>query len=157
MLVVLILCIFLGLSGAGYAAETAVDTPAMHFTVAEWAYEVRGFDDYDPNHSGEFKRGERGYAYLEIADFGVAEQDQLYLLRLTVDVALETRSGLRLFFEKDVLELEEWYIEPPESTWFYIYVDIPWWAPRGVYQTVITVRDGITNRVLEEKREIMVK
>ncbi|HBN95586.1 MAG TPA: hypothetical protein DDZ66_04740 [Firmicutes bacterium] len=129
----------------------------MHFTVAEWAYEVWGEGDYDPNPTGEFARGERGYAYLEIADFGIGERDQLFFLQLDVDVALETKNGLRLFYEKDVLELEEYYLEPPESTWFYIYVDIPWWAPRGSYVTVITVRDGVAELSLEEKREITVR
>lgn len=157
MLVVLILCIFLGLNCSNYALVEAVEAPSMHFTVAEWAYEVRGEDDYDLNPTGEFARGERGYAYLEVADFGIGERDQLFFLQLDVDVALETKNGLRLFSEKDVLELEEYYLEPPESTWFYIYVDIPWWAPRGSYVTVITVRDGVAELSLEEKREITVR
>ncbi len=157
MLVVLILCIFLGSNCSNYAVVEAAEAPSMHFTVAEWAYEVWGEGDYDPNPTGEFARGERGYAYLEIADFGIGERDQLFFLQLDVDVALETKNGLRLFYEKDVLELEEYYLEPPESTWFYIYVDIPWWAPRGSYVTVITVRDGVAELSLEEKREITVR
>ncbi len=157
MLVVLILCILLGLGSSAAMAVEVVDAPAMHFTVAEWAYEVRGEDDYDRNPTGEFARGERGYAYLEVADFGIAERDQLFVLQLNVDVALETKNGLRLFSQKDVLEMEEWYMDPPESTWFYIYVDIPWWAPRGTYRTLITIRDDITGLDLEEVREIMVR
>ena len=157
MLVVLSLCIFFGLLCPGYAGAEVLEAPGMHFTVAEWAYEVRGEDDYDPNPEGTFARGERGYAYLEIADFGVAEEDTFFYLQLNIDVALETTGGLRLFTQKDVLELEEWYLEPPLTTWFYIYVDIPWWAPRGIYRTLITVRDGITDQRLEEVREIVVE
>lgn len=157
MLVVLSLCILLGLGCSNSAVVEAVEAPPMHFTVAEWAHEVRGEGDYDPNPTGEFARGERGYAYLEIADFGIGQSDQLFFLQLNVDVALETKNGLRLFSQEDVLEMEEWYMEPPESTWFYIYVDIPWWAPRGTYRTRITIRDGVTELALEEIREIMVR
>ena len=128
----------------------------MRFTVADWAYEVRDEGDYDPNPSGIFSRGERGYAYLEIEGFGVGQRENLFYLLLNVDVALETRNGLRLFSQKDVLELEEWYFEEPRSTWFYIWVDIPWWAPKGVYRTLITVRDGVAETSLEEVREICV-
>mgnify|MGYP006980732452 CR=1 FL=1 len=128
----------------------------MRFTVADWAYEVRDEGDYDSNPSGIFSRGERGYAYLEIEGFGVGQKENLFYLLLNVDVALETRNGLRLFSQKDVLELEEWYFEEPGSTWFYIWVDIPWWAPKGVYRTLITVRDGVTGASLEEVREISV-
>lgn len=157
MLLVLILCIFFGLSSSGFAAPEHVEAPTMHFTVAEWAYEVRGEDDYDPNPEGKFARGERGYAYLEVADFAVAQEGAFFFLDLAVDVALESQRGIRLFSQKDVLELEEWYIEPPLSTWFYIYVDIPWWAPSGTYRTLITVRDRITDLRLEEVREIVVQ
>lgn len=157
MSVVLSLCIFFGFFSANCAAGELDNAHGMRFTVAQWAYEVRGEDDYDLNPEGTFARGERGYAYLEIADFGVAQDDTpFFFLQLDVDVALETKNGLRLFSQEDVLELKEWYVEPPETTWFYIYVDIPWWAPRGVYRTLITVRDGITDLCLEEVREIVV-
>jgi len=153
---VLILCIFFGLGCGNSALAIETEAPTMHFTVAEWAYDVRGEGDYDPNPTAEFPKGQRGYAYLEVAGFGVGEEELFYFLKLNVDVALETTHGFRLFSQKDLLELEEWYLEPPEHTWFYIYVDIPWWAPRGTYVTVITVRDGVTGRELEEKREIVV-
>lgn len=157
MLLVLILCIFLGASGVNCVTAQEIESPSMHFSVAEWALNVYGEDDYDPNPSGEFSRGERGYAYLEVAGFAIGEKDGFYFLQLDVDVALETINGWRLFSETDVWELEEWYLEPPDSTWFYIYVDIPWWAPRGTYRTLITVRDGISGLALKEIREIMVK
>ena len=157
MFTVLILCIFLGLACPNFALAESVEADAMHFPVAEWAYEVRGEGDYDPNLSGEFSRGERGYAYLEMAGFGVGQEGKFFFLDLTVDVALETTGGLRLFTQKDVLELEEWYLDPPATTWFYIWVDIPWWAPGGTYKTVITVHDGVTGLSLEESREIVVR
>lgn len=157
MLVVLILCIFLGASGVNCATAQTLENPSMYFALAEWAFEVRGEDDYDPNPSGEFPRGERGYAYVEVAGFAIDKRERFYVLELDVDVALETKNGLRLFSQADVLELEEWYVDPPESTWFYIYVDIPWWAPRGTYRTLITVRDEISGLALNEIREIMVK
>ncbi len=157
MLVVLILCIFLGANGVNCVTAQTLESSSMYFSVADWAFEVRGEADYDVNPTGEFLRGERGYAYLEIAGFALGESYGFHFLQLNVDVALETMRGLRLFSEDDVLELEEWYLEPPKSTWFYIYVDIPWWAPRGRYRTVITVRDALSGLSLEEVREIVVR
>ena len=158
MLVVLILCIFFGLSGSDqvWAQTQSAEMSTLHLSVAEWAYEVRDQGDYDPNPTGTFFRGERGYAYLEIEGFGVGQKDNLFYLVLDVDVALETKNGFRLFSQQDVLELEEWYFEEPTTTWFYIWVDIPWWAPKGTYKTLITVRDGVTGQSLEETRDILV-
>ena len=120
MLAVLILCIFLGLSFPTQALAQNAEQCTMRFTVADWAYEVRDEGDYDSNPSGIFSRGERGYAYLEIEGFGVGQKENLFYLLLNVDVALETRNGLRLFSQKDVLELEEWYFEEPGSTWLHL-------------------------------------
>ncbi len=156
MLVVLIICIFLGLSCPGLAAVESQEVHPPYFTLAEWAFEVRGEGDYDPNPSGEFRRGERGYAYLEMRGFGIRERSDFFFSTLNVDVALETKNGFRLFSQKDVLELEELHVEQPVSTWFYIYVDIPWWAPKGVYKTLITVRDAISETSVEKTREILV-
>jgi len=156
VLVLLTICIFLSLlcPQPVWAGEESV--PGLHLAKAEWACEVRGEDDYDPNPEGRFPRGQRGYAYLVVEGFQVDRLGEYYVLQLNVDVALETRRGLRLFTQKDVLELEEWYLEPPANTWFYIYVDVPWWAPRGTYVAVITVRDVLAGSVLEEKREVVV-
>ena len=131
-------------------------TPSLYFSVAEWACEVRGEDNYDPNPAGEFKRGERGYAYMVVEGFGTDKEDDFFVLRLDVDVALKNAKGIRLFSQKDVLNLEEWYLEPPLATWFYIYVDIPWWAPKGNYKAIVTVRDAVANTVLEEVKEITI-
>lgn len=156
MLVLLIICFFLGLNFNSPALAQTQEATPLHFTVAEWATEVRDEGDYDPNPGGKFDRGQRGYAYLEIEGFSLGEHEGFLYLTLNVDVALETRNGIQLFLQRNVLELEEWYIEPPSSTWFYIWVDIPWWAPKGVYKAVITVRDQISKSFLEEMRELHV-
>lgn len=155
-MVLLTICIFLVACCPGFAAAPETTPPELHFAVAEWAYEVWGEGDYDPNPEGRFLRGERGYAYLEVSGFSLGEENGLHFLKLAVDVALQTKGGFTLFSQKDVLELEEWYLEPPETTWFYIWVDIPKWAPRGVYRTRLTVRDLLSEEVLQEVREIAV-
>lgn len=155
-MVLLTICIFLVACFPSFAAAPEAAQPKLHFAVADWAYEVRDEGDYDPNPEGRFRRGERGYAYVEVAGFSLVEVDGLSVLKLAVDVALQTKRGFTLFSQQDVLELEEWYIEPPETTWFYIWVDIPWWAPRGVYRTLLTVRDLLGDDVLQEVREITV-
>lgn len=156
VLVLLTICIFLVFTTPNYALAHGHADPSLRFAVAEWAYEVRGEDDYDPNPKGEFSRRERGYAYLVVENFGVGQKDGFHFLQLNVDVALESQKGFRLFSQEDVLELEEWYLEPPPSTWFYIYVDIPWWAPKGVYKAIITVKDAINETSLEQVREITI-
>lgn len=153
MLIALILCFVLAF---GQPLALASPGPKLHFTVANWAYEVRGQDDYDFNTTGTFPKGERGYAYLEVAGFELATEEGWFVLRLNVDVALQTQKGFSLFSKENVLELEEWYLEPPESTWFYIWVDVPWWAPRGVYRTLITVRDLVNEESIQETREIKI-
>lgn len=156
MLLVLTICIILSLLCPLPAFAGEEEPVSLYIEKGEWAYEVRGDDDYDPNPEGRFKRGERGYAYLEVAGFDLGREDDFYFLRISVDVALETKNGFTLFSQKDVLELEEWYLEPPKNTWFYIYVNIPWWAPRGGYVAVITVRDLLAGTELVEKREVEV-
>lgn len=152
----LTICIFLSLLCPNPAWASDEETTALRLARGEWAYEVRGADDYDVNPEGRFPRGERGYAYLVVEGFELGREDSYYFLRINVDVALETQGGFRLFFQRDVLELEEWYLEPPPDTWFYIYVDIPWWAPKGDYVAVITVRDMLAGTELEEKQEVTV-
>lgn len=156
MLLLLTICIFFTLLVPHPSWARAQESPALRLVQAEWAYEVRGEDDYDPNPEGRFPRGERGYAYLVVEGFTVDREDDYYFLHIKADVAAETKRGFRLFSQKDVLDLEEWYLEPPDSTWFYIWVDIPWWAPKGTYVAVITVRDMLSGAELEEKREVVV-
>lgn len=153
MFILLILCLTLNV---GQFSAEAASVGELRFTVAQWAHDVRDQGDYNPNPSGAFPKGQRGYAYLEVAGFQLAQEDGWFLLRLNVDVALQTKGGIPLFAQKNVLELEEWYIEPPESTWFYIWVDIPSWAPKGLYRTIITVKDLVGEVSLEEKQEIRI-
>ena len=156
VLVLLMICIFFSLLYPNPAWANAEEAVELRFAQAEWAYEIRGQDNYDPNPEGRFKRGERGYAYLVVEGFEVRKEEDYYVLRLNVDVSLETQKGFTLFSRKDVLELEEWYLEPPSSTWFYIWVDIPWWAPKGVYVAVIDVHDELGGTSLQDRREVTV-
>ena len=138
-------------------AEQAGPTE-LFFKVALWADEVRDRGDFDLNPDGVFQKGQRAYAYLELEGFGLEETPQGYLRpKVHIDVGLRTRWGLRLFYEEDLLEFDSLYLEAPSDFWFYIWVDIPWWAPRGVYRTEITVRDEVKNEILLESREIEVR
>lgn len=156
MFIVVITCILLNFVYPSFGLAQEQVEPALHFILAEWAHEVRDEGDYEPNPTGAFPRGERAYAYFEVVGFGLSEQDGFFQALLNVDVGLKSKGGLRLFSRKDVLELESWYIEPPETLWFYIYVDIPWWAPRGEYLAEITVRDLVDDEKLLEERKIQV-
>ncbi len=136
----------------------AEEKTEMYFTTAEWAYDVRGQDDYDPNPTGVFARGERGYAYLELEGFEVGEDDGLYVIQLAVDVVLRTKGGLRLFTQKNLVEYDLAYTDsPPDNLWFYIWVDIPRWAPRATYLAEVVVRDLISEETLIEGKEIRVE
>ncbi|MDD3781352.1 MAG: hypothetical protein PHG88_01460 [Limnochordia bacterium] len=156
MLLLLTICIFLSLLCPLPAWASPEEASSLRLVQGEWAHEVRGMDDYDPNPEGRFKRGERGYAYIVVEGFDVGQDGEYYFLHLSVDVALETKGGIRLFSRRDIYDLEEWYLEPPGDTWFYIYVDIPWWAPRGTYVAVITIHDLLAGTALEERREVAV-
>lgn len=152
LIVMLVICPIL--PQAVYAEEEK----GMHFTTAEWAYDVRGRADYDPNPAGVFARGERGYAYLELEGFEVGEDDGLYVVNLAVDVVLRTKGGLRLFTQKNLVEYDLAYTDsPPKNLWFYIWVDIPRWAPRAVYLAEVVVRDLISHETLTEGKEIRVE
>jgi hypothetical protein len=100
MLVVLILCIFFGLSGSDqvWAQTQSAEMSTLHFSVAEWAYEVRDQGDYDPNPTGTFFRGERGYAYLEIEGFGVGQKDNLFYLVLDGGCGIGNKERLQALF-----------------------------------------------------------
>ncbi len=156
MFVMLIVCILLifPCPSTGLALEKT--EPQLNFVVAQWAYEVRDEGDYDPNFEGAFPRGERAYTYLELEGFSLAEIEGLFYVELAVDVNLRSKRGFKLFSRTNVLELDSWYEQPPATIWFYIYVDIPWWAPRGVYSGEIIVRDQLNQGVLVEEREIRV-
>jgi hypothetical protein len=130
----------------------------MEIVRAEWAYEVRGEGDYDPNPSGVFRRGTRAYAYIEVEGFalGTAADDPLVDLR--VDVALRTRTGVKLYSQAEVVEYTlKQPASPPELVWFYIWVDIPRWAPRATYKAEVIVRDLVAAEAISLQREITVE
>lgn len=154
MLRLLIVCILLAFSSFNPAYAHEVGPGDLHFVTAEWAYEVRDEDDYDPNPAGTFPKGELAYAYLELAGFSLARHNGMHAYHVIVDVGLQTTWGLTLFKQTDLLEFDSFSCDPPDTLWFYIWVDIPRWAPSGTYVTVITVRDEIGGHVLEEKRKI---
>lgn len=131
---------------------------ALQFVVAEWAYEVRGEADYDPNPSGVFQRGSRAYAYLEVEGFAVGTEAGEPVVDLRVDVALRSRGGLKLFYQAGLVEFTLTQPAfPPERVWFYIWVDIPWWAPRATYRAEVTVRDLVAQKDVSLEREITVE
>lgn len=156
MFIMLIVCILLTFSCPNMVLAQVEQEPHLEFVVAQWAHEVRDEGDYDPNLEGAFPRGQRAYAYLEVVGFSLGEVDGLFYLDLAVDVVLRSKGGVKLFAHPDLLEFESWFEAPPEVVWFYVYVDIPWWAPRGVYRTEVIVRDRLNHGILAEEREIRV-
>lgn len=156
MLRLLIVCSLLVFSCFSPLAAQSASPQGLHFSTAQWAYDVRDRDDYDLNTDDAFPRGQRAYAYLELVGFEMLEQDGYYLLQLGIDVALKTTWGLTLFNQPDLLEFDSFYLRPPDDLWFYIWVDIPRWAPPSTYITLITVRDLISGQTLEEAREIRI-
>ncbi|NLJ81379.1 MAG: hypothetical protein GX335_10200 [Firmicutes bacterium] len=157
MAFLLILSLILNPFWTGVVFAEKASNSDLSFSVALWADEVRDKGDFDLNPDGIFKRGERAYAYLELEGFSWEEQEGYLHTDVHVDVALRTKGGFRLFFSEDLLEFDSLYLNPPENFWFYIYVDVPWWAPRGTYITEIIVRDEISGETLIEHREIQVR
>ncbi len=156
MLKLLIVCILLAFSSLNPAYAHRPDPGELHFTTAQWAYEVRDENDYDPNPGGAFPKGQRAYAYLELAGFSLLNVDGGSAYHVLVDVGLQTTWGLGLFKQAGLLEFDSFSFDPPDTLWFYIWVDVPRFAPCGTYVTVITVRDEIGGHVLEERREIKI-
>jgi hypothetical protein len=151
--------ILLLLAVPGWAwADEGLET-GMAITVAEWAHDVRDEGDYDPNPSGVFPRGSRGYAYLEVEGFAVGGSGDENLVDLRVDIALRSGWGVKLFSQEDLVEytLPQEAFPPPETVWFYIWVDIPWWAPRATYRAEVTVRDLVSGEAVSLEREITVE
>lgn len=156
VLKVLIVCVLLVFSSLNPVHAQRAEPGEMYFAVAEWAYEVWDEDDYDLNQTGAFPKGERAYAYLELAGFSTVQSNGAYAYHVSVDVGLETTWGLGLFKQADLVEFDSLALDPPSTLWFYIWVDIPRWAPSGTYVTVITVLDQISGHILQEKRKIRI-
>ncbi len=98
MLKLLIVCILLAFSSLNPAYAHRPDPGGeLHFTTAQWAYEVRDENDYDPNPGGgAFPKGQRAYAYLELAGFSLLNVDGGSAYHVLVDVGLQTTWGAGL-------------------------------------------------------------
>ena len=90
MLLLLTICIFLSLLCPLPAWASPEEASSLRLVQGEWAHEVRGMDDYDPNPEGRFKRGERGYAYIVVEGFDVGQDGEYYFLHLSVDAVSYT-------------------------------------------------------------------
>jgi len=134
-----------------WAAETG-----FRFSDMGWSREEDNFFEYVPN-EGVFERGKRVYGFMEVTEFANEYADGVYRIDLTVDVYLKTTFGLRLFGQRDVIEFDDHDTEPIETIWFYLWVDIPWWAPRGTYIAEVVVRDRIGNQNIVHSERIRVR
>lgn len=131
---------------------------ALQLLTAEWAYDVRGEGDYDPNPTGVFSRSSRAYAYLEVNGFAVGESSEEPLVDLRVDVVLRSNKGLKLYSKDNLVEYT--LARPaavPDKVWFYIWVDVPWWAPRTTYRAEVIIRDLIGEVEMVTEREIVIE
>lgn len=152
-MVIVFLLLFTVLTNTGVVQAT----DSFHFVNVGWAYEVRGYKDYDLNTDGTFPRGSRAYAYLEVEGFSSTEHDDGYLSDLAVDVSLRTRQGILLFRQTDLVDYHAIDRHPPSTLWFYIWVDIPRWAPRATYIAEVTVRDRVGDSAITKAQEIQVE
>lgn len=156
MFIVLTLCIILNIACPYQVFANTSSDDALRLTVADWAYEVRDQGDYDFNSTASFPKGERAYAYFELAGFAAKEENDLFSTDVRVDVALKTHKGLKLFSQKNVLIMDSLYEYRPDMLWFYIYVDVPWWAGRGEYTTELVIRDELSEEVLVASQDITI-
>ena len=131
----------------------------LRFLELAWADEIYSYAHYEPNVDGVFQRGTRAYVYMEIAGFEsrFGEEEKQFLTDVTIDVELYSRIGLRLFRESEIVSYTYWDASEPESLWFYIWVDIPAWAPRSTYTASVTIRDRIGDEVLVEEETLLVQ
>lgn len=140
------------------ADETSIDQEetGFRFTDLGWSEDEDDFFEYKPN-EGVFKRGTKVYGFMEVAGFANSFRDDKYHIDLTVDVYLKTTFGLRLFGQKDVINFDNSSKKPIDEIWFYLWVDIPWWAPRTSYIAEVVVRDQISNEDLSHEEKITVE
>lgn len=131
--------------------------PDFSFITIGWADEVLGYQDYVSNEEGVFGRSSRAYAYMEVIGFTHEPTEVGYASHLTVSVSLHSASGRRLFGQDDLIDHHAVEVNPPDSVWFYIWVDIPWWAPSGEYEASVVVRDLLGEEVIEHSQKLMVR
>jgi hypothetical protein len=137
-------------------AQDQAQETGFCFSDMGWSREEDNFYEYVPN-EGVFERGKRAYGFMEVSGFENSYADGKYHIDLTVDVYLRTSFGLRLWVERDVIEFDDTDSEPIETVWFYLWVDIPWYAPRGTYIAEVVVRDRISGQQISHKERIRVK
>ncbi len=128
----------------------------FRFTDLGWSNEEDDFYEYIPN-EGVFKRGTRVYAFLEAAGFSNYFKDDMYHNDLAVDIYLKSSFGLRLFGQRNVIEFNDSAKTPIEDIWFYLYVDIPWWAPRAKYIAEVVIRDKVSGKELKHQEKLTIK
>ncbi|HKM17670.1 MAG TPA: hypothetical protein VJ064_05570 [Limnochordia bacterium] len=128
----------------------------FRFTDMGWSKEEDNFYEYIPN-EGVFERGNTVYGFMEVTGFENRYADGMYHIDLTVDVYLRTSFGLRLWVERDVIEFDDTDTELIDTVWFYLWVKIPWYAPRGTYIAEVVVRDRIANQQIIHRERIRVQ
>ncbi|NMB38157.1 MAG: hypothetical protein GX994_01090 [Firmicutes bacterium] len=138
--------------------QISEDVPetGLRFTDLCWSDDQDNFFEYVPN-QGVFKRGTRAYAYLEVAGFTNYYEDDKYHIDLTVDIYLKSSFGLRLFAQRNVIEFKDTAEEFIEEISFYLYVDIPRWAPRAQYTAEIVIRDLVNGEELNHEEKLTVR
>ncbi|HHX02065.1 MAG TPA: hypothetical protein GX739_05260 [Firmicutes bacterium] len=137
-------------------ASAKAEEAGFRFSDMGWSKEEDNFFEYVPN-QGVFERGKRVYGFMEVTGFENYYTNEIYHIDLTVDVYLKTGFGLRLFGQRDVIEFDDTAKEPIEDIWFYLWVDIPWWAPPGSYIAEVVVRDRIGNQKIVHSERIRVR
>lgn len=147
------LVLLLTLAHPGIAAEEGT----FRFLELGWAHEISGYGDYLANYDGVVHRGERAYAYFEVADFAVRDTEDGFLTDIKVDVMLRSSSGLPLFKQSNLVEYTEYATAYVDTLWFYIWIDIPSWAPRGTYQAEVIVRDEVSGDRIHARQPIRVE
>lgn len=135
---------------------TQVNDTSFRFTDLGWSSDPDDYFEYVPD-EGRFKRGTTAYGYMEVGGFENYYDGESYYIDLTVDVYLKSSFGLRLFAQYDVIEFQDSYRQPQETVWFYIYVDIPRWAPRATYVAEVVVRDRLSEIDLVHEERLTVE
>ncbi len=166
MVLIIVMTLFFSLSVPSLAAveplydlnetQNIIAENPLRFSDMGWSHDEDDFFEYVPN-EGVFKRGTRVYAYMEVVGFTSQMVDEYNKIDLSVDVYLKTSFGLRLFRQLDVIEFDDMTKEPQDRIWFYLYVDIPWWAPRGTYIAEVVVRDRLDNLQASHEEKLIVE
>lgn len=142
---------------APVSANGVVNETGFRFTQLGWSEDPDDdYLEYVPN-QGVFSKGTRVYAYFEVEGFSTTLQNDKYSTDLAVDVYLRSSGGIRLFSQKDVVELSTQDNKPRDSVWFYLYVDIPWFAPRATYVAEVVVRDLSSGEEIRHQEKLTVQ